>query len=867
MAKSSLKGSGIFSNMSLLLLQIVISILSSVDIVTAALCASPETFQPVAYALSTNPAETGLTTYSADQTYNLSTGSPVLTLDYGVDVAGFPYVDVLSGTGQVEFKYTEDFDGLNQPYGDGPWSFVISLSNTFRTETFNITGPGRVQSSLLQGGQRWQTITLLTNDTIVLSGSGFEPTVEVCPRETLPGSFAASMQNYSDIWGLGARVVQLACFDNGSQPQTWNITADGAYIPGQQPATSPLGYDLSDYTLSFMTKIVRGGTGWRVLSSSIRSGPYLVLTSNYPNDTTFVNVDRSLLPPNTLIVGNGPSLINQTLLPTSANQYYPVSTTILEDTWYNITTVTSSSGFDVYINGTLSATVALPGTGTWGFGPFMDQSAYVKDVQVTAPNGTVIYANAMTDSAAVLSEYGTQSNTLTLCVDGAKRDRVIWTGDFVHTARVLAATTNRVDFIQGMIENSFNWQLPAGSDGAGLVATQASLGYDTKYKEEYYDAEYGITDYQIFFLLIVGDYYTLTNDLAFLTPYWPQIQALVSRLKTYIDPNSGLLGNSYDNDYFTAGGSVVNSTAPTALMTLALRKLVPLAEAVGDSTSAASYNATAQSLADSINALMWNPSIGTYSLAVSDADDYSINAISFTILAGIANATQIESSLATALPNLFYLLGYKDTYNTGSSLTTQLSPNTQGFLLEALLLTLRNNYTSTASAAALTAVSNLLDVYWPMMLNTSRYYTGASWEYAFPDGSPGIELFTSLAHPWGSAPTYLLTQYVLGVSPTSPGYEQWSFEPLSVFLQGGLDGLTWVEGVVPTPQGDGIVASWNVEQSTGQVNITAQGPVNTTGVITSAVLMGNWSINGVNKTLNGSYTVPGGERVVLLGNI
>jgi hypothetical protein len=40
----------------------------------------------------------------------------------------------------------------------------------------------------------------------------------------------------------------------------------------------------------------------------------VVLTSNYP-EGSFRNIDRSLVPPNTLIVGRGWSLQNQTSLP------------------------------------------------------------------------------------------------------------------------------------------------------------------------------------------------------------------------------------------------------------------------------------------------------------------------------------------------------------------------------------------------------------------------------------------------------------------------------------------------------------------------------------------------------------------------
>lgn len=249
----------------------------------------------------------------------------------------------------------------------------------------------------------------------------------------------------------------------------------------------------------------------------------------------------------------------------------------------------------------------------------MYQIAYVKDVQVTASNGTVIYHNNM-KSDHTLAEYGVQSNTVALCGDGGKRDRAIWIGDFVHTARVLAATTNRMEFIRGVIESSLSWQLQAGGDGSRLDATRASLRNDTEYKEHYYVTNYGVTDYQIFFLLVVGDYYTLTNDVAFLKPCWSQVQALVSRMETYLDPSSGLLGDSYDHYYFTAG-PVPNATAPAAPFAYALRKLVPLAEAVGDTASATAYSSTAQSISDVINDLLWNPITEIYGVTLSDVND------------------------------------------------------------------------------------------------------------------------------------------------------------------------------------------------------------------------------------------------------
>jgi hypothetical protein len=53
----------------------------------------------------------------------------------------------------------------------------------------------------------------------------------------------------------------------------------------------------------------------------------------------------------------------------------------------------------------------------------------------------------------------------------------------------------------------------------------------------------------------------------------------------------------------------------------------------------------------------------------------------------------------------------------------------------------------------------------------------------------------SLCHAWGASPLYLLGKYYLGVQPTAPGYASYVVEP-------NLGGLQWIEGTVPTPQGD-----------------------------------------------------------------
>lgn len=691
--------------------------------------------------------------------------------------------------------------------------------NSFRTESFSLTGPGHTESSLLQGGQRWQTITLLTNDSITITDIGFGPTANIQSSKALPGSFSSSAESLNDVWDLGARAVQAACVEAHSQPSTWEITPQGALIRGQYPGTSVKGLHFGNYTMSFSTKIIRGGTGWRVAASANAGyGAYFVLTTSKQE---LVNTNNSLIRPNSLIAGFGFSIINQAILPSAPPSYYEVPFEVEEEKWYRIETSISAAGYNVSVNGTQVAFVDLhqfdayintgwgnptATDGTWGFGPFQDQTAYFRDVVVTSGDGeTELYSDPLT-SEDVLPEYRVGENRDAVCLDGAKRDRLIWIGDFAHTARMLGVSTG-YDYIRSMIEYEFEWQLTSGP-GSRLVPIQEAMGDSFEYRSEYYPSQYGENDYQLFFLLIVGDYYALTEDLGLIREYWDGLKMLVQTLiDRFLDPASGLLADPNGVLWFTAQGAQ-NATAPTALFMVALQELVPIAKALDDTDTAQTWDSLAQNMSNTINSKLWSDSLGTYQFALNDTVNYSLLSAAFPIRAGIANTTQATRAIQS-LAGLFVDIGYKDSTRIGNSPTTQLSPNVQGFLLESLFLA-HTKYNVSADVVN-PVIKNLLERYWPYMVNQDQYFTGCSWEYMYPDGSPGIGIFTSLCHPWGGAPTYILSNYILGIrrEMNEKGGYDWVVDPVWEVIEGL--GLKEASGRMPLPGGGYIEARWSTD--------------------------------------------------------
>lgn len=757
--------------------------------------------------------------YGNTSTITLSSTNPVLTLDYGTEVAGFPFITTsnVKTPVQIEVKYSESYVGLENVNGDGPWTFSNGLANSWRVETFNVSKAGHLESYFVQGGQRWQTIRLLTKGSITLERVGMRATSQQEPVDQLPGHMTTDNQIYNKIFDLGGRVVQVACVDAGNAPATWDITDEGAYIRGQTSAQSAQGVLIgaANYTLTFKTKILRGGTGWRIASATEPLGPYFVLISNYPEDTTLANTNKTLLPPNTLAFNSGWSLLNQSSLETPSNEYYPLNVSVEEGKWYQITTSIKSDGYRVSLDGKQVAFVPLPPpntnaifgsrsryAGSWGFGGFQDQLSLVADVSVTASNGSQIYSNDM-KSQDVLEEYGVAPLDKSICLDGAKRDRLVWIGDFYHTVRVLAQSSARWDYILGTIEYTLGYQVASGPF-AGFVPISPSMGSRPKYSGAS-PTWTGLIDYQDLFLAGIGEYFRYTGNAKGLQTYWGQIRKLADARLAFIDPNSGLVAGSRQVPVPFSFLGPANGSAVTGLMSFTLDRLVPLASALGDKESASKYQATAAKLNKAMNDRLWNPKLGTYSLSLEAPGNFSLTGIAWAILSRAANSSQASSSIAQ-LEKLRFGPGYKTVSSDAETESYQLAPNPSGFLLEALFKSY-HEFGSKSSAA----ISHLLDGLWASMVNNDKYYSGASWEYVKPDGSPGIDLFTSLAHPWGAAPTYVLPEYLLGVQPLEAGYKRFVLKPAVGYL-----GLDSAKGRVPTPHGP-IEVSWTVKDREGIV--------------------------------------------------
>ncbi|KAJ8577930.1 hypothetical protein ON010_g1279 [Phytophthora cinnamomi] len=483
-----------------------------------------------------------------------------VTLDYGYEVEGLPYFvisEVSSGPVDVGVKYSEQFSVLSTNFSGGPSQYATAVANSRRVETHRITLDeinATVTSMLSQPGQRWQTLRLLSGDSVTFEAVGLQASIKVIDDlSTLPGAFSSSNIKYNEIWNLGARAVSAACLDAGSQISSWSASEEnGTFVPGTRPGVSYKSWNLSDYTLEFETRIIRGGVGF-----------YIGYDITVPSCSTCRRKQVWYLAK--LAVN---STAGNLVLWLDGNQVLDV--TVAEFGY---------SDSQLTLNG-----YSTTGKGAIGFGGWQDQASFIRNVTATSLNDStnVLYSNPMADESVVLPEFGVQSNTYGACLDGAKRDRYIWLGDFYHTTRIMGVANSKAKQITGMWEYLFNYQGPNGQYPGLMVMAYKTLMPTPEvfmFDAGTANAYLNFPDYDTLGLIGFVSYTEYFNDVDFARANWGSLKNAtswhISRQKSdgFIDVNK------YVEEYVFTGssdGTVVNAAAVQSLEGMA-----KVAEAVG----------------------------------------------------------------------------------------------------------------------------------------------------------------------------------------------------------------------------------------------------------------------------------------------
>ena len=413
-----------------------------------------------------------------------------------------------------------------------------------------------------------------------------------------------------------------------------------------------------------------------------------------------------------------------------------------------------------------------------------------------------------------------ETNQQHLILDGAKRDRAVWSGDHMisdltdyYVSDPVYARDSLSLFLNHPASTA-NFLIPT----AGVMALPGPLpGACTPNPLAGHLCVTWSASYSLAVLPALANYYLYTGDLGFVRANWPAVVRQMAWDADQVDKAGLFAVKSSNGDDWNTETTSGELTFVNALYVAALRSAASLAAALGLPVPAATWGAAAAKISAAVNAKLWNPTVGDYDASTTSRGTVVQDGNVTAILAGITSPAKTNSIihvLGTALATPY---GPATVSNPGpKGYKRVVSPYMGGFQVLAEL-----GAGDEADALA------LIRQEWGFMITQDP--GGVEWERIQLNGIPaGGLLADSTAHAWSTGPTPALSQSLVGVTPASAGFATWSVAPQP-------STVAWAQGSVPTPHG-AIDARWlqgSVQPGVGQsFVVTVSAPAGTSGTVT-----------------------------------
>jgi alpha-L-rhamnosidase len=385
----------------------------------------------------------------------------------------------------------------------------------------------------------------------------------------------------------------------------------------------------------------------------------------------------------------------------------------------------------------------------------LDSISMLYEYSPVAQRGSFKSSDAELNKIYEVSKYTFELNTREFFIDGIKRDRWVWSGDAYQSYLM-----NYYSIYDAPTVKRTLW----AQRGKDPVTAHINT----------------IMDYSFYWFLGIYDYYQYSGDQKFVQDIYPRMKSLM----TYIDGRknkNGLLEWMPGDWIFIDWADKLSKDGEVSFEQLlycrSLETMALCAKLANDEASAAIYSKQAAELKAKIFELYWNNEKNA--LVHSRIDGKQTNNVT-----RYANMFGIFFDYFTPEQKI----AVKQNVLLNDKVAKITTPYMRFYELEALCAMGEQSY-----------VLKEMKSYWGGMLKLGAT---SFWEEYNPDKKDtehlamyGRPFGKSLCHAWGASPIYLLGKYYLGIKPTSSAYQTYLVEP-------NLGGLEWMEGTVPTNNGE-----------------------------------------------------------------
>jgi len=359
-----------------------------------------------------------------------------------------------------------------------------------------------------------------------------------------------------------------------------------------------------------------------------------------------------------------------------------------------------------------------------------------------------------------IGEYTLALTTREFFIDGIKRDRWTWSGDANQSYLM-----NYYSFFDSESVKRTIWQLRGKDPVTSHINT--------------------IMDYTFYWFISIAEYAMYSGDKDFVKQIYPRMKTLMDYVLSRTDDNGMVQGLSGDWVFVDWADGPMSKKGELSfeqvLFVKSLEIMRDITKEVGSTPEDKEYATMLERKTADLKAKI----IPTF-----------WNEQKKALVHNVENGKQ--SDQVTRYSNMFAI--FYDLLND-----EQKSQVARNVILNDNIMKITTPYMRFYELEALCAIGMQDEVYkqmkdyWGGMI---REGATSFWEKYNPDesGTQHLAMYgrpygKSLCHAWGASPIYLLGKYYLGVKPTAPGYSEFSVSPV-------LGGMQWMEGSVPTPNGE-----------------------------------------------------------------
>ncbi|KAF2194219.1 glycoside hydrolase family 78 protein [Zopfia rhizophila CBS 207.26] len=343
----------------------------------------------------------------------------------------------------------------------------------------------------------------------------------------------------------------------------------------------------------------------------------------------------------------------------------------------------------------------------------------------------------------------TITNGTSALVDGAKRDRLVFSADMVTALPGIVTSTYDLITVKNSLDSLFALQ-----DTSTGQLPYVGSGYPLMYSATYH----------LYTLIVLADYYLYSGDIAYVHGLWEQYKLALNFSLRSID-DSGLMDVNSPHDWLRFGMGGHNIEA-NAILYHTLHRAIELANALKDPSMVQTWQAHATGIKLAANALLWDPVQGMYRDNETASSLMPQDGNVWAVLSNLtASASQIESISA-------HLAGRWTAFGAPApEAGDAICPFVAGLELRAHLV----------AGNAQHAV-DLVRKMWGYMLEGPSMTNSTLVEGYAVDGSLRYKPYSndakiSHAHGWSTGPTSVLTFQIAGIQLLEAAGKTWRIEP------------------------------------------------------------------------------------------